>query len=273
MLFRSVKIRIVGDAPRKKEYFRQQLEVLTRHLGLSDQVEFLGKRKDVPQIMASSDVVVMASIEPEAFGRVIIEAQAVGTPVVATSVGGIVEVVEHEKTGLLVLPKDVDAMANAVLRILNDKKLARELVSAARLRLEEEFTLEKMAERTIRVYEELMEQINILVIKMTAMGDVVLSTAALRAIRRHYPQAKICCLTDESCREILNRCPHINELIVMDLNGRDRGMAGVLRFSRRLSRYHFDKYSGRTDILDQTGPVLGLFDQCKFCYLWRIRVR
>lgn len=236
-----VKILIVGDAPKKKEYYRQELEVLTRHLGLSEHVEFLGKRKDIPQIMAASDVVVMSSIEPEAFGRVIIEAQAAGTPVVATSVGGIVEVVEHEKTGLLVLPKDIDAMAGAVLRVLNDKKLARDLVSAARRRLEEEFTLEKMAERTIRVYEELMEQLNILIIKMTALGDVILLTPSLRAIRRRYPQARICCLTDERSREILQRCPHIDELIVIDLKDRDRGTLGAVRFSRRLSRYHFDK--------------------------------
>lgn len=236
-----VKINIVGDPPRKKEFYKQELEVLARHLGLAEHVEFLGRRKDIPQIMASSDVVVMSSIEPEAFGRVIIEAQAVGTPVVATRVGGIVEVVEHEKTGLLVLPKDTDAMASAVLRLLNDKLFSRELTINARERLEREFTLDHMARQTINVYEELLEQLNILVIKMTAIGDVILSTASLKALRQHYPKAKICVLVDESCKEILQRCPHIDELIVIDLKGRDRGLWGVFCFSKRLSRYHFDK--------------------------------
>ncbi len=235
-----VKIRIVGDAPKKKEYYRKELEVLTRHLGLMDHVEFLGQRKDIPQIMASSDVVVMSSIEPEAFGRVIIEAQAVGTPVVATKVGGIIEVIEEEKTGLLVLPKDIDGMASAVIRILNDNKMARDLAVAARQRLEEHFTLERMASQTLRVYEELMEQINILVVKMTAIGDVVLSTASLRAIRTRYPKARICCLVDQGCKEVLQHCPHIDELVVIDLKGRDRGFLGAVLFSKKLRSYHFD---------------------------------
>lgn len=236
-----IKIRIVGEPPKKKEHYLQELEVLARHLGLADQVEFLGRRKDIPQIMASSDVVVMSSIEPEAFGRVIIEAQAVGTPVVATKVGGIVEVIEDEKTGLLVLPKDIDAMANAVLRLLNDKKLARQIASAARQRLEENFTLEHMASQTIHVYEELMEQLNILVIKMTAIGDVILVMPSLRALRERYPKAKICCLVDETCKAVLQRCPYLDELIVIDLKGGQKGWMGLIRFSRRLMKYHFDK--------------------------------
>lgn len=236
-----IKVRIVGDAPRKKEFYRQELEVLARHLGLAEHVEFLGRRKDVPQIMASSDVVVMASIEPEAFGRVIIEAQAVGVPVVATQVGGIMEVIDHERTGLLVLPKDTDAMAQAVVRLLDDRTLARQIAANARCKLEENFTLEHMAGQTIRVYQELMEYQNILVIKMTAAGDVVLVTASLKALREAYPRARICCLVDESCKSILQGCPFIDEVMVIDLKGRDRGFWGVLRFARRLAAGHFDK--------------------------------
>jgi len=236
-----IKVRIVGDAPCKKEFYRQELEVLTRHLGLAGHVEFLGRRKDVPQIMASSDVVVMSSIEPEAFGRVIIEAQAVGVPVVATRVGGIMEVVEDEHTGLLVLPRDTDAMANAVLRLLDDRALARRIVVNARRKLEENFTLAHMAGQTIQVYQELMEHQNILVIKMTAAGDVVLASASLKALRQAYPRARICCLVDESCKSILQSCPYVDEVIVIDLKGRDRGIRGIVRVSRRLAAGHFDK--------------------------------
>lgn len=236
-----IKINIVGDPPKRKEFYRQELEVLARHLGISEHVEFLGRRKDIPEIMAASDVVVMSSIEPEAFGRVIIEAQAVGTPVVATQVGGVVEVIKPEKTGLLVLPKDTDAMASAVLRLLNDKPFARELAVAARKRLEDNFTLDHMASQTINVYKELLEQLNILVIKMTAIGDVILSTASLKALRKRYPKARICVLVDESCKEILQKCPHIDELIVIDAKGRNRSLLGTLIFSRRLAKYHFDK--------------------------------
>ena len=76
---------------------------------------------------------------------------------------------------------------------------------------------------------------------MTAIGDVILATASLKALRRCYPKAKICCLVDESCKEVLQKCPHIDEVIVIDLKGHDRGLWGTFRFARRLARYHFDK--------------------------------
>ena len=81
----------------------------------------------------------MASTVPESFGRVILEAQAAGVPVVATQVGGVVEIIDHEKTGLLVLPKDPDAMAQAVLRLLNDRKFSAELSVNAKKKIDEKY--------------------------------------------------------------------------------------------------------------------------------------
>ncbi len=236
-----VKVRIVGDASPGKDSYKQELIVMTRHLGLSEHVEFLGNRRDVPQILADSDVVVLASVVPEAFGRVILEAQAVGVPVVATKVGGVVEVIEDEKTGLLVLPRDTDGMAQAILRILNDRKLAREICFAARKKIEECYTLEHMASQTVAVYEELLAHQNILVIKLSAMGDVVLITAALKALRKRFSQAKICCLVGYESKEVLQKCPYIDELIVMDVKERDRNFFAFLKLAKKLARYRFDK--------------------------------
>ncbi len=236
-----LKIRIVGDASPGKESYKQELIVMTRHLGLSEHVEFLGNRRDVPQILADSDVLVLASVVPEAFGRVVLEAQAVGVPVVATKVGGVVEIIEDEKTGLLVLPRDTDGMAQAVLRLLSDRKLAREISFAARKKIEECYTLEHMASQTLVVYEEILAHQNILVIKLSAIGDVVLITASLKAIRKRFPQAKICCLVGDESKEILQKCPYIDELIVMDVKERDRNFWPFLKFARKLARYHFDK--------------------------------
>ncbi len=236
-----VRVRIVGDVAPHKESYRQELEVLTRHLGLVAQVEFLGDRQDVPEILAESDVLVMASVVPEAFGRVILEAQAVGVPVVATDVGGVGEVIEHGKTGLLVLPRDTDAMAQAVLRILNEPKLAREMVAAAWRKIDDQYTLEHMASRTVGVYEELLNRQNILVIKLGALGDVVLITASLKALRKKFPQAKISCLVGEASKEVLQKCASIDEMIVVDLKGRHRGWLGVIAMGRRLAQCHFDR--------------------------------
>ena len=236
-----VKIWIIGDAPSKKEAYRQELEALSQRLGLGDQVEFLGNRRDIPQLLAKTDVLVMSSVVPEAFGRVILEAQAMHVPVVATSVGGVVDIIEHERTGLLVMAKDPDDMAAAVLRVLQDKALAARMVKAGHEKLLQQYTLKHMAEQTLAVYKELMQAQNILVVKISAIGDVVLVTAALKALRKKYPRAKICCLTGQESRSLLQRCPYVDELLVIDLQGREKTWWGLYRFSRKLARMHFDK--------------------------------
>jgi len=235
------KIRVVGDAPAKKPRYRQELEILVRRLGLQEHVEFLGNREDVPALMAQSDVVVMASVEPESFGRVILEAQAAGVPVVATSVGGVLDIIDDGKTGLLVLPRDVDGMATAVLQLLRDKLLAQKLISAARQKLEGQFTLEHMCGQTVAVYEELLSRQNILIIKFSAVGDVILITPSLKTIRKRFPKARIFCVVGEPSRKILQACPYIDELLVLDAEHHYRGYWGIIRFARKLRKYHFDK--------------------------------
>lgn len=236
-----VKVWVIGDAPRNKDSYRHELEALTRRLGLTDTVEFLGTRKDIPQLLARTDVLVLSSTVPEAFGRVIIEAQAADVPVVATKVGGVVEIIEHEKTGLLVLPKDPDGMAQAVIRLLQDRPFAQELAVQAKKKVLAQYTLAHMAKKTLAVYKELLKTLNILVIKISAMGDVVLATAALKAVREKFPQARIVCLVGEESRVILQRCPYIDELIVMDTRRGYRRLWSVLKWGRRLARNKFDK--------------------------------
>jgi len=170
---------------------------------------------------------------------VIIEAQAAGVPVVATRVGGVTEVIEHEKTGLLVLPKDIEAMADAVLRILKDPGFSAGLIIEAQKKINNRYTLAHMADATIGVYQELMRSTKILIIKMTAVGDVVLSTAAFKAIRTKFPNAQICCLTSPQASAIVDNCPYINEVIVFD--PLLKGFKAVWHKARELRRYHFDK--------------------------------
>ena len=137
----SVKVQIIGDAPVKKQAYKDELVLLTKRLGISAQVEFMGNRRDIPELLSKADCLVLSTITQEAFGRVIIEAQAAGVPVVATRVGGVTEIIEHEKTGLLVLPKDIEAMSDAVLRILNNPAFSAGLVIAAKKKIDDRYTL------------------------------------------------------------------------------------------------------------------------------------
>ena len=223
-----VKVQIIGDAPPKKESYKRELELLVRRLGLSDHIEFLGNRHDVPELLAKTDVLVLSTITQEAFGRVILEAQAVGVPVIATKVGGVVDIIDDGKTGLLVMPKDIEAMAREVMRLLKDKPLGEKLAQEALTKLKENFTLEHMASRTLQVYEELINSTSILVIKLSSIGDVVLVTSSLKALREHFPKAKIYCLVGKDAGRALHNCPYLDDLIIFDSGHKDKGWAGVL---------------------------------------------
>lgn len=96
-----------------------RMRQLAVDLGIESLVHFTGSRDDVPDMMKSMDVLVVPSLN-EGFGRVIIEANAVGVPVVGADAAGIPEVIEHGRTGLLVPPRDAEGMADAVIRLLDD---------------------------------------------------------------------------------------------------------------------------------------------------------
>ena len=110
---------------------RAELEAAASRLGVANSVSFLGYRDDAISLMASSDIVVSAS-SYESFGRSLVEAQAVGRPVVATAVGGTPEIIRDGRSGILVPYGDAEAMATAVLRLLEDKQLARRMGAAGR---------------------------------------------------------------------------------------------------------------------------------------------
>jgi len=103
-----------------------ELHRLVRDLGLRGAVDFVGEREDIPEIMARANVVLVPSIE-EPFGRTVAEAMAVGTPVVATTVGGPAEVIDDGATGLLAPPGEPAAWSEAIRRILEHPDWAREM--------------------------------------------------------------------------------------------------------------------------------------------------
>jgi lipopolysaccharide heptosyltransferase II len=237
----DLKIWIVGDATPSKEAYKEELQVLTKRLGLEHCTEFLGIQRDIPEILSHLDVLVLATVTHEAFGRVIIEAQASGVPVVATRVGGVVDIIEDEKTGLLVPPQDPTGMAEAVIRIFKDVELRRNLAENAYKKVREKYNIDLMVENTLGVYEEALNNFKILIIKFSSLGDVILSTAALRAIRGKFPaNYKITFLIAEESKDVLLRCPYIDELLVVDFRNKDSGVAGLLRLATVLRKRNFD---------------------------------
>lgn len=234
----NLKVLIAGSAPKDK--YKEDLESLIRGLGLGGVVEFIGPVADVSGFMCSLDLLVSATTTPEAFGRVIIEAQASGVPVVATKVGGVVDIIEDGITGLLCLAANPKDMADKIMRLYNDRVLWKEMATESRKRVEKDFNAEVMMQRTIAVYKESLECQNILVIKMSAIGDVILSIPSLKAIRARYPKANIKVLVGLAAREVLDRCPYINGVIVCDFKEKDRGWRGLWRLGVELRKDCFD---------------------------------
>jgi len=277
-VFPKAKIQIIGDAPAKKTAYRQELLLLTKRLGLSANVSFLGNRRDIPQLLAQSDCLVLATVTQEAFGRVVLEAQAAGVPVVATRVGGVVEIIDHEKTGLLVLPKDDQDMARAVIRILRDDALAENMTAAAKIKIEQHYTLARMAEATLEVYREVLGVTRILVVKLSALGDVVLTTGSLKALRQKFPNADLQCLTSPDGAAVLQHCPYLNDIIVFD--PRNKGLAGIWDLGRVLRKRRFDKVvdlqNNRTShvlsFLSMAPQTCG-YDNGKFGFLLNRRIK
>ena len=148
----NVKFMIVGDG-----YLRDYLLDYAKRLGISNYVIFTGFRDDIPEITSIFDIACLPSLF-EGMGRVLLEAQALGIPVVATSVGGITEVVKDNQTGILVNPADCHALATAIIRLLNDEALARKYQKAAREYIDEKFSARRMVENVDRVYSELTEK-------------------------------------------------------------------------------------------------------------------
>jgi len=236
-----LKIWIVGDAPPSKEAYKEQLQVLVRRLGLWHCTEFLGTQRDIPAILSHLDLLVLATTTHEAFGRVIIEAQAAGVPVVATEVGGVVDIIENNKTGLFVPPADPRSMSEAVIRIFKEPKLASGLAEEAYKKVIEKYNLGIMVKNTLDVYKDALDNFKILVIKFSSLGDIILSTAAIRSIRERFGNNyKISFLVGEEAKEVLLRCPYIDELLVCDIKNKDKGLKGILNLGKILRKKNFD---------------------------------
>jgi glycosyltransferase involved in cell wall biosynthesis len=139
---------IVGDGP-----LRRDLERDAPRRGLASHCVLVGPRPDVPAVLDAMDVFVLSSVS-EGFPFVVLEAMAMGCPVVATAVDGVTEIVEDGVSGVLVPPRDPAAIARAVVDLLRRPDRASALGAAARARVAEHFGLEAMIRRTQELYLE-----------------------------------------------------------------------------------------------------------------------
>jgi len=148
--FPETRFLLVGDGAQRKEFERQVAE-----LGLDRHFLFLGRRNDVPRILACCDIGVLPS-RAEGLPNAVLEYLATGLPTVASRVGGNAEILQNEKTGLLVPPEDSAALAEALLRLLRDPEFAARLGKNGREYVSSEFSVQRMIANTDQLYTELL---------------------------------------------------------------------------------------------------------------------
>ena len=141
---------VVGSGPLEEE-----LRALAKGLDLQGSITFLAHCDDVPAVLRATDVFLLASLW-EGMPNVVLEAMAAAVPVVATRVEGTIDLIEHEKTGLLVMPRDVPALVSFALRLLGEPERAARLGQAAQEHVRANFRLEAMVRRHAELYAELL---------------------------------------------------------------------------------------------------------------------
>jgi glycosyltransferase involved in cell wall biosynthesis len=132
------------------------LQTLTQELGIADRVCLLGYRGDVRPVFEAMDVFCLSSYR-EGLPNVVLEAMAMEVPVVATNIAGIPRLIHDEKHGLLVEPGSVDALANALTRIVNEHGLRPQMQTAARRRIEADYSFARRIHKITRIYDMLLE--------------------------------------------------------------------------------------------------------------------
>jgi len=150
--FPDVKILIVGDGP-----YLDRIKKLAKKLRLNSSVQFLGNINDITYALAVIDVFVLPAVWREGFGLSIIEAMAVSKPVIVTNIWALNELVHNRVNGLLVEPKNVDELAEAMHQLLSDHDLYKKVSVNGAEMVRKEFSIFQMAERMDKLYQLMIQ--------------------------------------------------------------------------------------------------------------------
>jgi glycosyltransferase involved in cell wall biosynthesis len=144
----NVTALFVGDALFGEAAYVQELHQQVKQLGLTDRVQFLGFREDIPELMSACDLIAHTSTAPEPFGRVIIEAMLCKTAVVASASGGVLELVEHDQTGWLTTPGSATELAAIIQHCQTSPQETDRIVNQGHRHAQTNFTLSQIQAQT-----------------------------------------------------------------------------------------------------------------------------
>ena len=154
----NIKLIILGDSQNRIRY-KKKLKQLVAKLGLNNNVLFLEQTRDLPAFMMLADLVISCSTKPEAFGRTILEAQAMGRPVLAFNHGGSVELIKENKNGILSKPLDIKEFSDNIRKCLTMTLNERQKLSTESIRnVRKKYLTTMMCEKTLNLYKDLLSK-------------------------------------------------------------------------------------------------------------------
>ncbi len=156
-LYPELKLWILGKEPEQsREGYTRKLQQYVQEHQLREHVLFWGFRSDIPELLEQLDILLLPSLQ-EPFGKIVIEAMAMEKPVIASNVGGVPEIIDDGITGLLVPPRDDEAIRRALEQLLHQRDRWKQMGRAGRKRVEQYFSLERNVKSTEQVYQQLLE--------------------------------------------------------------------------------------------------------------------
>ncbi len=209
-------LNIVGEAEKSRQKYFTYLKSLVHRYSLDYNVKFLGYRSDIAALLDEAAMLVMPSVVEEAFGRVTIEAFAKGVPVVAAKVGALEEIIEDGKNGILVFPRNSEALAEAILKLLQDNALADSLAVNARQKAEQSYAFPYCARQIEDTYKQAGSTRRILVMKFSSLGDIILTVPSLKTLKEAYPSGSITLLTLKKYAGLFYDCPYVDKVMGVD---------------------------------------------------------
>jgi glycosyltransferase involved in cell wall biosynthesis len=146
---KDLKFLVIGDGP-----LRKPLEEKSEELGIKKHVIFMGQRKDIPELLMAMDIFVLPSIK-EGLPIALLEAMAAKRPVIATRVGAISKVIENKDIGILVEPKDIAGLRDAIVNLINDPGRRDLLAEEGFSRVRMDFSSDEMGKQYLKLYKEI----------------------------------------------------------------------------------------------------------------------
>ncbi|MBN1354234.1 MAG: glycosyltransferase [Candidatus Omnitrophica bacterium] len=231
-----LKVLAIDCSPFSERESMEKFKILVKRHSLSGTIS-VTPGPDIQFSDRKPDVFVQIEGDSGASLRRILLMQANGVAVVTTDKGYATD----DKTSVLCCKdSNPQAIAGGIQTLYKDKKLRERITEEARNFVTERFSVKKVMNATIGLYEEALSTSGILIIKIGALGDVILVTPSVRAIRDRFPKAKITLLTGIRNREVFANSPLIDEIVVCDFAERDRGLEGLWRIACRLRSMNFD---------------------------------